>query len=191
SSTGNRSYYAIDLDGYSTDVNGLILIGNSGVSPVPTKYFPSNIIQNGADAVAIYQANASDFPDMTLATTTNLIDALIYGTSDPDAVGLMNLLGTSVQIDEDLHSQATSHSIQRKVDGSYEVKIPTPGANNDGSGISFNGLQITTSAAQTVEGGQFTITFTAQNPVSEDLSFTYSLNNGSFNSADYTANLNI
>lgn len=191
SSTGNRSYYGIDLDGYSTDVNGLILIGNSGVSPVPTKYFPSNIIQNGADAVAIYQANASDFPDMTLATTTNLIDALIYGTSDPDAVGLMNLLGTSVQIDEDLHSQATSHSIQRKVDGSYEVKIPTPGANNDGSGISFNGLQITTSAAQTVEGGQFTITFTAQNPVSEDLSFTYSLNNGSFNSADYTANLNI
>jgi len=34
-SGGNTSYFTIDLDGYTTDVNGLLLIGSATVSPFP------------------------------------------------------------------------------------------------------------------------------------------------------------
>lgn len=191
SSTGNKSYYAIDLDGYSTDVNGLILIGNDLVSPVPAKTFPTSIIQNGADAIALYLGNATDFPDNTLATTNNLIDALAYDTSDPDATDLMNLLGLTVQINENENNLGTTQSIQRKADGTYEVKTPTPGANNDGSGIVFNGLSIAVSATTLNEGDTFTITFTAQHNVTSNLSFNFSLNSGGFNSADFTGSTSV
>ena len=191
SSTGNKSYYAIDLNGYRTDVNGLILIGNSGVSPVPEKLFPSSIIQNGADGVAIYLGNAADFPDQTLATSTNLIDALVYDTSDPEATELMALLGVNTQINENLNGLATTQSIQRKNDGTYEVKAPTPGANNDGTGITFNGIRINTDATTYNEGDSFPITFTTQTPVLSNLSFSFTLNNGSFNAGDYSGNLNV
>ena len=33
----NKSYYTIDLNGLTTDMNGIILIGNTLVSPVPEK----------------------------------------------------------------------------------------------------------------------------------------------------------
>ncbi len=75
---------AIDLDGYTTDVNGLLLIGSTLVSPFPQLIISPNLIQNGPDAVAIYQASDTDFPEGTLATQTNLIDALMYDTSDPE-----------------------------------------------------------------------------------------------------------
>ncbi len=187
SSTGNRSYFALDLDGLSTDVNGLVLIGNAGVSLVPERLFSTSVIQNGADAVALYLGNPSDFPDGTLATTVNLVDALVYDTSDPAATELMDLLGETLQVNENANGLGTTQSIQRKPDGTYEVKAPTPGAHNDGSGIAFNGLSIAVSSGLIDEGGSFTVTFTAQQPVTSDLSFNFLLNNGSFNAADYAA----
>ena len=48
----DSSYLAIDLDGYTTDINGLLLIGSSSVSPIPQLIIPENTIQNGADAVS-------------------------------------------------------------------------------------------------------------------------------------------
>jgi hypothetical protein len=41
--------------------------------------FADNLLQNGADAVALYAANATDFPNGTSVTTTNLRDAIVYG----------------------------------------------------------------------------------------------------------------
>lgn len=70
---GDKSYFTLDLDGYVTDVNGLLLIGSNNVSPVPQLLISTNVIQNGADAVAIYQADWFDFPEDTVATTTNLL----------------------------------------------------------------------------------------------------------------------
>ncbi|HLT53718.1 MAG TPA: hypothetical protein VKZ97_07500, partial [Flavobacteriaceae bacterium] len=49
-SGGNTSYVALDLDGYQTDINGLLLIGSNSVSPVPQYLISENVIQNGADA---------------------------------------------------------------------------------------------------------------------------------------------
>ena len=191
STTANKSYYTIGLNGLTTDANGIILIGNSLVSPAPDKIFPDNIIQNGADGVGLYLGNASDFPDDTMATTTNLIDALMYDTSDADATALMTLLGVTTQYNENQNSLQTTQSVQRKTDGTYETKNPTPGLNNDGSGIVFNGISITVNTADKNEGGSFPITFTTQTNVSSDLTFNFTLNNSTFTTADFTGNTTV
>ena len=94
---GDSSYMVIDLDGYATDNNGLLVVGSSGVSPFPQFLISDNVIQNGADAVGIYQATVADFPEGTLATQDNLIDAIVYGTNDSEDTVLLSLMGETVQ----------------------------------------------------------------------------------------------
>lgn len=190
-SLANLSYYVIDLDGLTTDMNGILTIGNKFVSPVPDRLLPESIFQNGPDGVALYLGSSSDFPNNSTATTDNLIDAIVYGTNDPDATSLMSLLGVTVQLNESGAGPSTVNSIQRKNDGTYEIKPPTPGANNDGSGFVYNGITITTSVVQVNEGNSFSITFTTQNPVINDLSFSFSLSEGTFNNADFTGSTDI
>lgn len=184
----NRSYYVIDLTGFSTDVNGIFVLGNNLVAPVPDKYLPDSIIQNGPDGVGLYLGSSSDFPNNTLATTTNLVNAIVYGTNDPDATSLMGLLGVATQINE---SNSTVNSIQRKNDGTYEAKPPTPGANNDGSGFIYNGITITVDTSNKNEGTSFPITFTTQTNVTSNLSFNFTLNNGTFTTADFSGNTTV
>lgn len=189
SASGNdSSYLTIDLTGYTTNINGTILIGSTNVSPVPEIIIPINIIQNGADAVGVYQAHPDDFPEGTRATTTNLIDALVYGTNDPDDVELMNLLGVDEQIDEDLNNNKDHDSIQRNEDGTYFVGSPTPGLLNDGSGIVLNGVSYSVPFSEYHEGEQIPITFTIDESISTDLNIDFNVNYGRFNEADFTGN---
>lgn len=179
----NRSYYVIDLNGSSTDINGIFVLGNNLVAPVPDKYLPDSIFQNGPDGVGLYLGTSSDFPNNTLATTTNLVDAIVYGTNDADATSLMGLLGVTTQINE---SNSTVNSIQRKNDGTYEATIPTPSANNDGSGFIYNGITINVDAANKNEGASFPITFITQTAVTSALTFQFTLNNSGFTTADFS-----
>jgi len=191
SNSGNdSSYFTLNLSGSMTDVNGLLLIGSSNVSPNPDLLVLPNFIQNGADAVAIYLASPDDFPEYTQATTTNLIDALIYDTNDPDDTGLMQLLGLTIQINEDENNNKYFESIQRKSDLSWEVKAPTPGGLNDGTGIQFNRISFTTDQEMYTEGGTMILTFTTTTNVDEDLSVDFSLSNDSFNTQDFSGNTN-
>lgn len=130
----DSSYYAIDLNGRVSDENGLLLIGSAAVSPFPQVIIPANVIQNGADAVAIYQASILDFPGETLATTNNLIDALVYSTNDPVDTNLLNLLGLN----------SASQISEGAGNITYTAVTPTPRALNDGSGIVFNAVEIST-----------------------------------------------
>ena len=191
SNTSLRSYFTIGLDGLTTDANGLVVIGCNDVSPVPARIFGDNILQNGADAIAIYSGGFADFPDGTLATTTNLIHAVAYDTSDPDAVELMALLGLTVQYDENANGNKDTESVQRKNDGTYETKLATPGVPNDGSGFVFDGIKISTLAIQYNEGDVIPITFTTQSPAPTNLNFTFTLNNGSFNTSDFSGNTSV
>lgn len=191
SSTANQSYLAVDLNGLTTDANGLIVIGSNAVAPVPQKIISDNLIQNGEDAVALYLGSVNDFPEGTVATSTNLIDVLIYDTSDPQATALMNLFNVFVQTNENVNGLGTTQSIQRKPDGTYEVKTPTPSANNDGSGIPFNGITIAANTDHKNEGDSFVITFTTQTTTTADFTFSFTLNNGSFTSDDYTGNVTV
>lgn len=188
-SGGDSSYLTFDLDGYTTDVNGLLLIGSSSVSPIPQFIVPENIIQNGADAVGVYLGNDTDFPEGTLATTTNLIHALAYDTTDSDDTVLMGLLGLTEQINEG--SSGNTNSIQRLNGGGYEVKAPTPRALNDGSGVVLNGITISVNATQYNEGENFDITFASEQNVTSDLDITFTLNKGSFDNSDFSGDTTV
>lgn len=193
SSSGmDSSYYALDLDGAVTDENGLLLIGASTVTPFPQLLMPATLIQQGADAVAIYQGNDFDFPGGTLATSTNLIDALVYDTSDADDVGLLSLLGETNQINENANGNKTTESIQLNNNGTtYTVTTPTPRQLNDGSGVVFNPITISTTQTLYNEGDTFDITFTSQTNVSADATFSFTLDNFGFTTADFTGNTTV
>lgn len=192
SGAGKLSYFALDLDGLTTNSNGLVTIGNKAVSPVPSRYINDSAIQNGPDGVALYKGNGSNFPSGTIATTSNLIDAIVYSTISSQANDLMTALGLTIQINENQNLQKDTQSIQRKSNGDYEVKEPTPNANNDGTGIVFNGINIVLNTLIVDEGQYLTINFTTQNVVTtSDLIFSFSLNYGTFDQNDFTGNLNV
>ena len=131
--SNDTSYDAIDLDGYSTDADGFFVIGSDSVPNVDLVEFTTNGIQNGADAVAIYQGDASDFPNGTAITTDNLVDAIVYDTNDADDSGLLAGLGQTTQFDENANGNGTSESNSRVPDGTgdFVAQAPTPGAANE------------------------------------------------------------
>lgn len=188
--TTTSCYYAYDLDGFSTDINGIAHFGNSQVSPAPAGIISNNKIQNGPDVVALYLGNATDFQFSiqpgTIATPTNMINALAYSSSNTAPTNLMTILGLTVFTNENLTSSIQTHSIQRKNDGSYEVKLPTPGVNNDGSGVILNYISVSIPQASYIEGEIIPITFTTSQPVTgADLIFNFTLDNGNFMVNDF------
>lgn len=190
--SGNLSYYAFDLDGYSTDVNGIAMFGNNQVSPSPMGVFPNATIQNGPDVVALYLGNATDFSLNTPATATNLIDALAYSNSTTQPAAMMTTLGIGICTNENATSSVATHSIQRKNDGTFEVKLPTPRANNDGTGVALNYISVTTSQPVLSEGNSFNFIFTTSQPVqNETLIMNFTLNNGNFNMSDFSGGLTV
>ena len=164
----DQSYNAFDLDGYSLDANGFFVMGNPGVPGVALTIAPgaSGAIQNGADAVALYQANATDWPNGTAVGNANLIDALVYGTADAaDAELIAALLPGESILDEGVASSTVANmSSSRVPDGgaaldvsSYVAQAPTPGASNGGDimgCMDVNGCNYNASA--TIDNGSCT-----------------------------------
>lgn len=141
--SNDLSYTAFDLDGKKTDANGYFVLGNAGVpgvgDPTTSMTFVNGILQNGADAVALFAANAADFPNNTAVTIGNLRDAIVYDTGDADDAGLLALLNAGQpQVNEATGGNAPSNSNQRCPNGSgggrntstYGQGAPTPGAVN-------------------------------------------------------------
>lgn len=130
----------IDLTGHSTDANGFFVIGNSGVTGASIT-INSNAIQNGPDAVALFQDDASNFPNDTEITTTNLIDVVVYDTSDGDDSVLLSGFGETTQWDENMNSDKDNQSLQLISDGSYFAMTPTPNAQNtEPSAITYSSV---------------------------------------------------
>jgi len=126
------------LNGKTTDANGFLLVGDSDL-PNEDISFGSFIMQNGADAVALYLGEYADFPNDSPVSTTNLVDAIVYDTDDPDDAGLLVLLnGGQPQVNENWVSNSENHSLQRIPNGtggyrntnSYTVDFPTPKTSN-------------------------------------------------------------
>ena len=129
--SNDQSYNAFDLDGLTLDANGFFVLGNAAVPGVDL-VFPNNGLQNGADAVAVYAGNATDFPNGTPPTTTNLIDAIVYDTNDADDMGLLTGLGQTTQYNEDANGNKDNESISRTTDcgPAIATQAPTPGVSN-------------------------------------------------------------
>jgi len=128
--------------GVMTDASGLFLIGPSLLSP---QLVTSSVLQNGEDAVAVYQFpdGAGTFPaDYAAVGNTGVIDALIYESgSDADATELWALdagAAPSPVVDEGAQSeQRAGVTIQRcganialRDSAQFRLETPTPGAPN-------------------------------------------------------------
>ncbi len=136
--SNDQSYATYDLTGFTTNTNGYFVIGNVDVANVSIT-FPGNGLQNGADAVALYKTDAASFPNGTVVSTDNLLDAIVYDTNDGDDAELLVLLNaTEPQVNEDDKNDKNFHSLQRFPNGSgglrntstYTQAIATPGASN-------------------------------------------------------------
>lgn len=136
--SNDASYTTVDLAGKTTDAQGFFIIGSDATPGADVLLGPDNTIQNGADAIAIYQAAASAFPNGTAVTNVGLIDAVVYGTSDDDDVELLAGLNQTVQWDENLNSMKDLESIQRKDDGTFCTSLPTLRATNICGPLSVN-----------------------------------------------------
>ena len=120
------AYASIPLDGYVTNADGYFVVGSEQVANVGVPAWTTNGLQNGPDAAALYFGDAPAVGDA--ATDANLIDALVYGTADPDDAELLAALGETVQWDESANANPTGESLQRQEDGSSVAAAPTPGA---------------------------------------------------------------
>ena len=138
--SNDSSYQTFDLDGQMTNAQGyFVLCGDAeSVANCDLEVSPnSNLIQNGADAVALYQADATDFPNSSSITQVGLVDALVYDTNDNDDGALLGLLNPNQpQVNEGGAGDKDNHSNQRcgelttqNTDG-YIQTTPTPGLAN-------------------------------------------------------------
>lgn len=136
------SYAAFDLDGYSLDENGFFVIGNAGAANVDY-VIANSTISNGQDGIALYYANAADFPTDSAPVTINMIDAAVYSTGDAIDNGLITALGLDVlipgytQLDETAQQNFPDFSLSRIPDGGlpfefapYVLQEITPGTFN-------------------------------------------------------------
>lgn len=108
----DESYRTVDLESVTTDDEGFAIIGGTMVPDADVTIGTTNSIQNGPDAVAVYFADAGDFPNGTPATVTNLIDVIVYGTGDADDDGLLAVFG-GIQWDEDENGMKDTQSLQK------------------------------------------------------------------------------
>jgi hypothetical protein len=134
----NASYLAVNLSG-TIPANGFMVVGNAGV-PNVSFTFGNNLLQNGEDGVALYFGSTATIPTGTLVTAVTgvLVDALVYGTNDPDATTLINQLTPGKpQVNEGGTPASETVSMSRVPDGGaafdttlFVTQAPTPGARN-------------------------------------------------------------
>jgi len=136
--SNDQSYAAFDLDGLFTNADGYFVLGD-GADPFVDLAIPEGLLQDGADAVALYSADAVAFPNGTPVTGDDLLDALVYDSGQDDDSGLLVLLNPmQPQINEAGAGDLLSHSSQRCPDGAggrrntdlYAQAVPTPGEPN-------------------------------------------------------------
>ncbi len=187
----NQAWWTFDLNGYETDVNGLFVIGGPELSPVPNAYMPINTILNGNAAIGVYEGSSANFPLGTLATTNNLVDALVYSVNNPPSQTLLDLLGETVHVDENVNGNKDFESMQRDENGDWFVATPTPRQLNDGSGIILTGIEIIFTQEIISEGDIIDIVFQSTEALDEDLEINFTLTNGSFTTSDYVGETSV
>jgi hypothetical protein len=138
----DQSYLSIDLDGFALNDDGFFVLGSATVTNVDY-ILPNTIISNGPDAIALYEGNSSDFPTGTIPHSNQLLEAVVYETSDTEDNGLIELLGLNsvienyTQIDESFQLTTPDLSLSRIPDGgdpfafsTYSLRPLTPGSWN-------------------------------------------------------------
>ncbi len=134
---GDVSYDVYDLDGYTTDELGFFVLGSAQVPNVDAILNPNSqgTIQNGQDAIALYEGNGIDWPTGSPVSAFNIIDAVVYSSQDGPEEILTTAL-TPGQTILDIPGNSP-FSFSRVPDGglvsdhtSYFIQLPTPGFTN-------------------------------------------------------------
>ncbi len=136
----DQSYDAIDLDGYSLNADGFFVVCADATEVANCDLditANSAWLNDGAAAVALYQGDAADFPNGTALTTSDLVDAVVYDSGDPDDAELLALTPSQPQVDESANGTPEADASARIPDGgtaletvTYVAKSPTPGVSN-------------------------------------------------------------
>ncbi|MAZ73498.1 MAG: hypothetical protein CMC70_10170 [Flavobacteriaceae bacterium] len=174
----NGSYNVISLDGFTTNPNGFLIIGDDAVPNVTIALGASNKIQNGPDAIALYAGVPADFPNGTAPTTLNLIDALVYAKGEPDDEDLLLALGQTIQYNEDLNNNSELESLQKQPDGTYCTALTTLNAENECEACTFV-ITSSSSSCDTNTAGIDTTTMMIEFAGGGTETFTVSLTIGS------------
>jgi hypothetical protein len=131
----NSSYLTVDLAGKRTSAEGYFVVGNSAV-PGVGHIIPDGTLQNGADAVAVYSGLASSFPNETTASTTGLVDAVVYGINQAEDAELISVL-TPGKPQASEGANSTIFSLARRPNATtpfqpaqFVPQEPTPGVSN-------------------------------------------------------------
>lgn len=138
---GAQSYKSVSLSTQKTNDSGYFVIcGDTTTVNNCDLDIGANtkLIQNGADAVALYQRPASDFANGSGIQLEGLVDALVYDTNDSDNTALLSLLNPNQpQVNEDDAGDKDNHSNQRcgnllaRTTDGYVQAQPTPGLANN------------------------------------------------------------
>jgi len=123
--SGDASYRCEDLDGFTLDANGFFTLGS--LNSADLDLGASNIIQNGADAIALYQVVDCSAVPTCPNGTADLTDAIVYDTNDGDDSGLLTCLGETIQFNESENGNSDMESNQWN-GSTYVLGTPTPNA---------------------------------------------------------------
>ena len=116
----------IDLAGYQTGPDGLFVAGGPAVDPAQLALAP-NTLQNGPDALALFDATAVSLVAGMPLTTTGLVDAVVYGPADEPAAALLALLEPGeAALDEGAGAGAAVDSLQRCPNGAGGPRRTAP-----------------------------------------------------------------
>jgi hypothetical protein len=134
---GGKPSAFISLDGKTTNAGGFFVIGSAAVpgSDLVLQSGSTGWLQNGADAIGLYNAPEIVFTTATGATATGLVDAVVYGTDDADDLELLaTLTPGGLQLNE---SPNSVHALARQPDGGppftsgvFAAVPATPGTTN-------------------------------------------------------------
>ncbi|CAH2307654.1 glycerol-3-phosphate dehydrogenase [Pelobates cultripes] len=122
----NMAYKVLNLTGLSTDNRGFFLIGSLMVNPRPSIIVPSNTIQNGPDAIALYFGDGTYRENMKV-TNKSLEDALVHKAKPTEQADvLQNILTPGIEAfleDASFHSADESIGRCMEMDGQWTFRM--------------------------------------------------------------------
>ncbi|XP_048869717.1 uncharacterized protein si:ch211-183d21.1 [Brienomyrus brachyistius] len=145
---GNVAYKVLNLSSHTTDSRGFFLVGSADVQPKPAIILPPNTVQNGPDAIVLYQGDAERYSEKMTITTVGLMDAIVYSTrQSTDAESMADILtpGSPAFIEDDsVHK--SDESMERcwlsSGSGTFQVGLPSPGQHNQCQSPNGTAVQI-------------------------------------------------
>jgi hypothetical protein len=133
-----QSNLTVDLTGLSLNAEGFLLVGGPGLPNADVVIDNTNWLQVGQEGIALYDADAVDFPNGTPVTAEDLLDGVVYGNNQPPLSALLDVLTPGgTQLNESAEGLADYQSLSRVPDGGtpqtpaqFILQAPTPGYSN-------------------------------------------------------------